>query len=218
MPDNTQDKGFSRRQFLRGLGVAGAGSALVTDLLAPEAVHAESEPLQEAPASGQTLRRGAQAITLNVNNNEVTVQVEPRTTLLNALRNHADPPITGPKLVCDQGACGACTVLIDGKSAYGCMLLAADMAGKKITTVEGLAGQDGALSPVQAAFVEHDAMMCGFCTPGFVMSVHGLLEQTPDPTLDQVKQACAGNACRCGVYPRVFEAALAAAKTKQGRV
>jgi aerobic-type carbon monoxide dehydrogenase small subunit (CoxS/CutS family) len=220
MPEKDRVGRVSRRQFLRGLGVVGAGSTLVTDLLLPQEqaplAEAEPAPLQEAPV-GKTLKRGMQPITLTVNNTEVAMQVEPRTTLLNALRNHADPPITGPKLVCDQGACGACTVLVDGRSAYGCMLLAADVIGKKITTVEGLVGGDGQLNPVQEAFVERDAMMCGFCTPGFVMSVHGLLQNTPDPTLEQVKQACAGNVCRCGAYPRVFEAALAASKKMQGR-
>jgi len=213
MRERDKANGVSRRQFLRGLGVVGAGSALVTDLLAPEESksQAEAAALLDAPG-GETLHRGFLSITLNVNGNNVAVRIEPRTTLLNALRNHAEPPITGPKLACDQGACGACTVLVDGNSAYACMLLAVDMIGKKITTVEGLVGPGGKLSPVQQAFVEQDALMCGFCTPGFEMSVQALLQHTPDPTLDQVKQACAGNVCRCGTYPRVFEAVLVAAK------
>jgi aerobic-type carbon monoxide dehydrogenase small subunit (CoxS/CutS family) len=206
--------GLSRRQFLRGVGLVGAGSALATDLLAPESADAKPRPLQNAPA-GETLKKGPVDITLDVNGQAMTMQVEPRTTLLNALRNHAEPPVTGPKLVCDQGACGGCTVLVDGKTAYSCLLLAADVVGKKITTVEGLAG-GGKLNPVQEAFVEKDALMCGFCTPGFVMSVHALLQSNPNPTMDDVKAACAGNVCRCGTYPHVFEAALAAAK-KQGR-
>ncbi len=218
MSDTLEDKrkkqmpgGVSRRQFLRGLGVVGAGSTLAADLLKPEETAAEPAPLQTTP-SGTTLKKGFLPITLQVNGHDVSMQVEPRTTLLNALRNHADPPLTGPKLICDQGACGGCTVLVDGKTAYGCLLLAVDMVGKKITTVEGLAGEDGKLSPVQEAFVEHDALMCGFCTPGFVTSVHALLQSNPNPTLEEVKSACAGNVCRCGTYPRIFEAALAAAK------
>jgi len=204
-------KPMSRRQFLKGVGVVGAGSALATEILEREETAAKTEPLPAGP----TLQ-GMQAVTLRVNGKDVPVQVEPRTTLLNALRNHADPPITGPKLVCDQGACGACTVLVDGKTAYSCLLLAVDMAGKEITTVEGLA-PEGRLSPVQEAFVEKDALMCGFCTPGFVMSVHALLQASPNPSLDEVKRACAGNTCRCGAYPRIFEAALEAAKNGQGR-
>jgi aerobic-type carbon monoxide dehydrogenase small subunit (CoxS/CutS family) len=203
--------GLSRRQFLRGLGVVGAGSALTADLLPPEQAEAEPAPMHEA-ARGVTLKKGFLPITLHVNGKDVNVEVEPRTTLLNALRNHADPPISGPKLICDQGACGGCTVLVDGRTVYGCMHLAVDVVGKKITTIEGLAEADGALSPVQEAFVAHDGLMCGFCTPGFVMSVTALLQHNPHPTLDDVKRACAGNVCRCGTYPRVFEAALAAAQ------
>jgi xanthine dehydrogenase YagT iron-sulfur-binding subunit len=207
-------RGFSRRQFLKSVGLAGAGTALGNGLLTPEKADAEPGPLAKAPA-GETLKKGFMPITLNVNGQAMTMQVEPRTTLLNALRNHAEPPVTGPKLVCDQGACGACTVLVDGKTAYGCMLLAADVVGKKITTVEGLM-QDGKLSPVQEAFVEKDALMCGFCTPGFVMSVTSLLKSNPNPTVADVQAACAGNICRCGTYPRVFEAALDAAKKMRG--
>ncbi len=208
-------RGLNRRQFLRGVGLIGAGSALATDLLAPETGEAEPQPLQNPPA-GETLKPGFLPITLQVNGKPVTMQVEPRTTLLNALRNHADPPITGPKLICDQGACGGCTVLVDGKTAYGCLLLAVDVVGKPITTVEGLV-KDGQLSPVQEAFVEKDALMCGFCTPGFVLSVHALLQANPNPTEEDVRRACAGNTCRCGTYPHVFAAALEAAKKMQGR-
>jgi aerobic-type carbon monoxide dehydrogenase small subunit (CoxS/CutS family) len=152
---------------------------------------------------------GAVAMKLNVNGRDVTVQAEPRTTLANVLRNELD--LTGTKIVCDRGSCGGCTVMADGKAVYSCMMLAADAVGKKIRTVEGLAN-GGDLDPVQAAFVEKDALMCGFCTPGFVVSVRSLLNTNKNPTLDDVKAACAGNICRCGTYPRVFEAALAAAE------
>ena len=205
---------LSRRQFLKGVGVVGAGAGLADELLAPEEANAAPAPLQNPPA-GASLTPGFLAVTLHVNGQETTMQVEPRTTLLNALRNHADPPITGPKLVCDQGACGCCTVLVDGRTMYACMLLAVDVIGKKITTVEGLA-HDGKLTPVQQAFVEKDAMMCGFCTPGFVMSVEALLQTNRNPTLEQVKSACAGNTCRCGTYPHIFEAAMAAAGKMRG--
>lgn len=217
MPDNRDDHneraGLSRRQFLRGVGAVGAGTGIAAEILGP-AAEAEPKPLQNPPA-GETLKAGFLPITLTVNGQETTMQVEPRTTLLNALRNHADPPITGPKLVCDQGACGCCTVMVDGKTMYACMLLAVDAVGRKITTVEGLA-KDGKLGPVQEAFVEKDAMMCGFCTPGFIMSVESLLRTNTNPTLDQVKSACAGNVCRCGTYPHVFEAAMAAAAKMRG--
>jgi aerobic-type carbon monoxide dehydrogenase small subunit (CoxS/CutS family) len=139
------------------------------------------------------------------------VQVEPRTTLLNTLRNHLD--LTGAKLVCDRGSCGACTVHVDGKPVYSCMMLAIDAQGKKITTVEGLA-KGGRLTPVQQEMVNKDGYQCGYCTPGFVMSLTALLNENPNPTLDDVKMATSGNICRCGTYPRIFEAALAAAKKK----
>ena len=210
-----EERALNRRQFLRGVGLAGAGSALVTDLLGPEAADAEPMPLAKAPA-GQTLKKGSRAITLNVNGTPMTMEVEPRTTLLNALRNHADPPITGPKLICDQGACGGCTVLVDGKTAYGCMLLAVDAVGKKITTVEGLVGTNGELSPVQEAFVARDALMCGFCTPGFVMSATALLQSNNNPTREDIQRACAGNVCRCGTYPHIFEAVAEAGKKMRG--
>jgi len=218
MAENRDDReeraAVSRRQFLKGVGVVGAGSGLASEIFGPETADAASGPLQRPP-SGTTLKPGFQAVTLNVNGADTTMQIEPRTTLLNALRNHAEPPITGPKLVCDQGACGCCTVHVDGVTMYGCMVLAVDVVGKKITTVEGLA-KDGNLTPLQQAFVEKDAMMCGFCTPGFVMSAEALLHSNPNPSMDQIKSACAGNVCRCGTYPHIFEAVLAASAKMRG--
>jgi len=147
----------------------------------------------------------------------VRLNLEPRTTLLSALRNHMPPneALTGAKPGCEEGACGACSVLVDGKSAYSCLLLAVDAQGKKITTVEGLA-QGDKLSPVQRAMVEKDGYMCGFCTPGFVISITSLLNANPNPSLEQVKEGLAGNLCRCGAFNRIFEAALAAAGQHQG--
>jgi len=198
----------SRRKFLKGVGIAGAGAAVVDKLWI------EAEAKEAQAAAPQTLS-GNVKVTLDVNGKRVPVEVEPRTTLLNALRNHAEPAVTGPKLVCDAGTCGACTVLLDGKNAYSCLVLAVDAANRKITTVEGL-GTPESLNPVQAAFIEKDGLMCGFCTPGFVTTISAYLKKNPNPTLVQVQEACKGNFCRCGTYPRVFEAALAAAKS--GRV
>ena len=196
----------SRRKFLKGMGVAGAGAALADQLIGGEKkiVAAESTAAPDALA-------GTVNIVLEVNGTKRNVTVEPRTTLLNALRNHAEPPLTGPKLVCDMGTCGACTVLMEGKTVYSCLVFAVDAVGKKLTTVEGL-GTPENMNAVQSAFVEHDGMMCGFCTPGFITTISAYLKKNPNPTLDQVKEACKGNFCRCGTYPRVFEAALAAAK------
>jgi xanthine dehydrogenase YagT iron-sulfur-binding subunit len=149
-----------------------------------------------------------------VNGQKREALVEPRTTLLNALRNHLEPAVTGPKLVCDVGTCGACTVLLDDKPVYSCLVLAVDAANKKVTTVEGL-GTPEKPNAVQTAFVENDALMCGFCTPGFVTTISAYLKKNPNPSLAEVREACKGNFCRCGTYPRVFEAALAAAKGSQ---
>jgi aerobic-type carbon monoxide dehydrogenase small subunit (CoxS/CutS family) len=162
-----------------------------------------------AKANGEKVQGpGAVPITLNVNGKPLSLQVEPRVTLLEALREHAS--FTGAKEVCDRASCGACTVFLDDKPIYACSKLAIDAQGHRITTVEGLA-PPGKLTNVQQAFIDEDGMMCGYCTPGFVMSVTALLKQNPKPNAEQVKQACSGNLCRCGTYPRIMQAAFKAA-------
>jgi xanthine dehydrogenase YagT iron-sulfur-binding subunit len=198
----------SRRRFLKGMGLAGASAAII-DLLDPELAPAR----EGSSEADRRLISDTVEVSLFVNGQRRTARVEPRTTLLTALREHLDPPITGPKLVCDMGACGACTVLLDDKPVYACLVLAVDAVGKRITTVEGL-GTPEKMNAVQQAFVEKDALMCGFCTPGFVTAISALLKRNPHPTLDEVREACQGNFCRCGTYPRVFEAALAAAQMR----
>jgi xanthine dehydrogenase YagT iron-sulfur-binding subunit len=190
----------SRRFFLKSFGT----SAAVAATAQVEAVAAELEKVNAEKVQGP----GTVPITLQVNGKPLKLNVEPRVTLLEALRNHSN--LTGSKEVCDRGTCGACTMLLDDKPVYSCSKLAIDSQGAKITTVEGLAS-GGKLSPVQQAFVDQDALMCGFCTPGFIMSVTALLKQNPHPNADQVKHACSGNLCRCGTYPRVLQAALTAA-------
>jgi len=198
--------GLSRRRFLAGVGVVGVGAMVAEH---PLLRAAEPQPVPARGADIQTIS-GPTSIVLQVNGQDRKVTVEPRATLLSALRDQLDPPVTGPKLVCDMGTCGACTVLLDDKPVYACLVLALDAVGKKITTIEGLGSLQN-LSAVQAEFVDKDALMCGFCTPGFVISVSALLAQNPHPTLEEVREACKGNFCRCGAYPRVFEAALAVA-------
>ena len=196
----------SRRKFLKGVGVAGAGAALADSLLSHDTDAAESKLNAPGdPVSGNV------NIALDINGQKRKATVEPRTTLLSTMRDRLEPGITGPKLVCDMGTCGACTVLMDGKPVYSCLVLAVDAVGKKLTTVEGL-GTPESMNAVQQAFVEHDALMCGFCTPGFVTTISAYLKKNSNPTLDEVREACKGNFCRCGTYPRVFEAALAAAR------
>jgi xanthine dehydrogenase YagT iron-sulfur-binding subunit len=201
--------GMSRRRFLRGAAVA----AIATDAaLGQGALAADPTPAAADPnaAALNTVIGGEVKVTLNVNDQDRPVAVEPRTTLLSALRDRLDPAVTGPKLVCDAGTCGACTVLLNGKPVYGCSVLAIDAVGKKVTTVEGLGAPDR-MNPVQAAFVEKDAMMCGFCTSGFVTTLSALLRDNARPNEQQVREACKGNFCRCGTYPHIFDAAMAAA-------
>jgi xanthine dehydrogenase YagT iron-sulfur-binding subunit len=197
---------LTRRGFLKGVGggLTAGGVLASAALTAPGAAEA---------GSSTVLGPGKVPLVLRVNGQRRKIEVEPRVTLLSALRDHMD--LTGAKLVCDRGECGGCTVLLDGRPVYACMMLAVDAQGRAVTTVEGLARGER-LDPVQKAFVDHDALMCGFCTPGFVMSVRALLDRNPHPSVEDVKRACAGNTCRCGTYPKVFEAALAAAKAPKG--
>jgi aerobic-type carbon monoxide dehydrogenase small subunit (CoxS/CutS family) len=195
-PASSDDRGrMSRRTFLKTAGVGAAATSFAG--------------VASAPAEAAVLGPDAVPLALKVNGALRTVSVEPRVTLLSALRDHLD--LTGAKQVCDRGACGACTVLFDGEPVCSCLMLAADAVGHEITTVEGL-GTPERMSPLQAAFVECDALQCGFCTPGLVVSGTALLRKTPDPTLDQIKDGLAGNLCRCGTYGRVFEAVRKAAR------
>jgi xanthine dehydrogenase YagT iron-sulfur-binding subunit len=149
-------------------------------------------------------------VTLQINGAEQVLELEPRRTLLDVLR--VELGLTGAKRSCDMGNCGACTVLVDGHANYSCLLLAVDCPGRAVTTIEGLAPQ-GALHRVQQAFVEADALQCGYCTPGQIMSLCGLLNENPTPTEDEIVRAVSGNLCRCGAYRNIVRAGrIAAAK------
>lgn len=152
---------------------------------------------------------GSLSLTLKVNGSSRSLRIEPRLTLAEALRGPLD--LTGTKIACNRGTCGACTVWLDGDPICSCMMLAIDVGEREVTTIEGL-GKPGRLHPMQAAFVEYDAMQCGFCTPGFVMSCAALLGRRPNPTLEDVKAAISGHLCRCGSYSKICEATLAVAK------
>ncbi len=149
------------------------------------------------------------AVRITVNGKDHDLFVEPRHTLLDVLRK--DLGLTGTKKGCDEGTCGACTVLADGQSIYACMILAADCAGKSIETIENLEDK-GRLHPIQQAFIEKDAFQCGFCTPGQIMSVKALLEADPHPDPEKIRASMAGNICRCGAYPKIVQAVLRAAE------
>ena len=194
--------GFSRRGFMSGVGL-GSG-ALGTGLLENEATAAPA-PAVAGP--------GPVPITLNLNGKPVKLSVEPRVTLIDALRNYLD--MTGAKRVCDRGTCGACTVIMNGKTVYSCTVLAIDAQGKNIETIEGLATGNN-LHPVSRAFVDNDAQQCGYCTPGFVMACKGFLDEHPNPTEADVNHGLGGNLCRCGTYMGVRQAVLDAAKAMKG--
>jgi len=195
--------GLSRRDFLRGTG-ASAAAGLVPLATTP----ASAAPAADAaPAVGP----GAAKLTLNVNGADMTTSVEPRVTLLDALRNYLD--VTGCKRVCDRGSCGACTVMLDGKPVYSCSMLALEAQGKKIKTAEALI-DGGKLDAVPAAFVAHDAQQCGFCTPGFVVAIRAAFDNNPNATPAEIEEALSGNICRCGTYAQMRDAIAALCKKK----
>ncbi len=148
-------------------------------------------------------------VKLTVNGSEVEVPAEPRTLLIHLLREHLD--LTGPHIGCDTGHCGACTVDLDGRSVKSCMVFAAQADGAAVTTIEGIAGADGALHPLQDAFREHHGLQCGYCTPGMIVRAWRLLEENPDPSEGEIRYGISGNLCRCTGYQNIVKAIRAAA-------
>jgi xanthine dehydrogenase YagT iron-sulfur-binding subunit len=208
-----QDKsrgGLSRRAFLKGSGVTAAATALAQVPL-PHTVFADDKP--DAGDGAVAIGPGPVQLELNVNGMKMTTKVEPRVTLLDALRNYLD--VTGCKRVCDRGTCGACTVMIDGKTVYACTMLALEARGKQIRTAESL-NADGKLDAVPEAFVKADAQQCGFCTPGFVVSMRAVFDKNPNATPQQVEDGLAGNICRCGTYEQMRGAIAMLCEKKKG--
>ena len=209
MPDKEKKQGtnISRRNFLKGVGTGTVAATVAPSVLIGSEKAADAQ-------IGDAVERAT--IQLNINAKPYQVEVEARTTLLTVLRDGIDTSgsnidLTGAKLICDRGECGGCTVMINGNPVYACMMLAMDAQDKQITTVEGLADGDD-LHPVQEAFIQHDALMCGFCTPGFVVSSAALLNENAKPTLEEIKVGLSGNTCRCGTYPFIFDAVKTASK------
>jgi xanthine dehydrogenase YagT iron-sulfur-binding subunit len=194
-------QGISRRGFLSSVG---AGAVVAVSLGGTT-----ESPAQEIVAQGDTV-----TVNLLVNGTNRKVVVEPRWSLLFVLRDLLG--LTGTKVGCERGECGACTVLIDGKPRYACMTLAVEAQGHEITTLEGLL-EGEKLGPVQQAFAEEDALQCGYCTPGQIMSVEGLLRQNPNPTIEEIRKEMSGNLCRCATYKHIFNAATRAAQLKRQR-
>jgi xanthine dehydrogenase YagT iron-sulfur-binding subunit len=194
----------SRRDFLKSAGVSGLATAVTTVGVA------EAEAQSGPPLVGP----GEVPVTLMVNGKRLDLRIEPRVTLLDAVRNRAD--LTGNKRVCDRGACGACTMIVDGRTVYSCSTLAIEVQGKQVRTVDGLASAAGTMHPVQQAFCDKDGLMCGFCTPGFVVATVALLEKYPNATPEQMRKGLDGNICRCGTFVRILEAANQAKAVLRG--
>jgi xanthine dehydrogenase YagT iron-sulfur-binding subunit len=202
-PEQSARNALSRRGFLKGAGFTAAGTALIDGV---QAFGREVSPAADPDVT--ELGPGRVPVRLRVNGKEHSVEIEPRTTLADALR--IDLGMTGTKVICDRGACSGCTVWLDKLPVNSCMTLAIDAIGHEVTTIEGIS-PDGEPHPLQSAFVKHDALQCGFCTPGMVMSCAALLDKNPHPTEQDVRHAISGNLCRCGTYPRIFAATLEAA-------
>jgi len=197
--DEKDRQGITRRGFLQIVG-AGAVASGASGAFSAEPAAGTAEPVE--------LTR----IRLLVNGRRHRLTVEPRWSLLFVLREKLG--LTGTKAGCERGECGACTVLLDGQPRYSCLTLAVEAEGKEITTIEGLMrGED--LGPVQQAFLERDAFQCGYCTPGQIMAVEGLLRSTPDPSFEEIRRGVSGNLCRCGTYDHIFKAARRAADLKR---
>ena len=165
---------------------------------------------QSSATGALTLETGLIDVPLRVNGADRWIVIEPRVTLLDALRERLG--LTGTKKGCDQGQCGACTVHIDGRRVLACLTLACQCEGHEVTTIEGLAGTGGALHPVQAAFIDHDAFQCGYCTPGQVMSAVACIQEGHAGSDADVREYMSGNLCRCGAYPNIVAAVRAAAE------
>jgi xanthine dehydrogenase YagT iron-sulfur-binding subunit len=197
------DRKISRRTFIKSMGGGTAAMAACGALAS------------NAPAETQVMDAGEMhQVSLKINGRSHSLLVEPRWSLLFVLREKLG--LTGSKVGCERGECGACTVLIDGIPRYACLTLAVEAQGHEVTTVEGLM-QGEELGTVQQSFVEKDALQCGYCTPGQIMAAEGLLRATPQPTATEIQKGMSGNLCRCGAYVHIFQAVDAAAKTRSGK-
>ena len=203
MSKDEKQSGLSRRDFMKGLGVGVIGSSALLSSVT------KCTPEKPGPHGSVIRGPGLETIVLTINGSKMVLKVEPRVTLLDAIRDRLG--FTGTKRVCNRGQCGACTILLNGQTVLSCSMLAVDADGAQIETIEGLA-EGERLHPVQEGFVKHDAMQCGFCTSGFIMSSVALLRTNKNPSLEEIKEGVCGNLCRCGTYPHIFAAVDEAAK------
>ncbi len=201
MNKKNEPEGISRRNFLGRVGAGIAGSAVII----PAMKNLPAEIKHEA----EEISKGKVLLKIKVNGRKYSKYIEPRMTLVRFLREELE--LTGTKLVCNQGECGGCTVLLDNEAVYSCQMLAVDADGKEVITIEGLMNGEE-LHPVQEAFLEKDGFQCGFCTPGQIMAAYALLLKNPDPTDKEIELAMSGNLCRCGAYPKIKDSVREASK------
>jgi xanthine dehydrogenase YagT iron-sulfur-binding subunit len=202
MSGKSDPKSLSRRDFLKGFGTGVVGTSVLLPAIGTATPQADNVKVRE-------FLEAAEPLTLSVNGRQIRVMVEPRTTLAQLLRDKLQ--LTGTKIVCNNGECGGCTVVMDGKAVYSCHTLALDAAGKEVITVEGLM-EGEKLGAVQEAFYEKDGYQCGFCTPGQVMAAYALLLKNKQPEVDEIKYGMSGNLCRCAAYPKIIDSVQVASE------
>ena len=201
MDDDPQKKGLTRRKFIKGVGTGVIGSAVL-----PQVIKAQSNSIESDEDATK------QILDVKVNGKRHRIKIDPRTTLVEFLRDQLN--LTGTKIVCNQGECGGCTVLVDDTAVYSCHMLALDADGKEVITIEGLMNGE-VIHPLQQAFIDKDGFQCGFCTPGQIMTAYSLLKTNPNPTREDVMFNMSGNICRCGAYPKIVDAILYAAEQQR---
>lgn len=205
MPKKSTPKRISRRTFLKNVGAGTVGGAVLLPVL--------EHKVRDREAASTVEPERTEELTFRVNGKSATLMVAPQTTLAEVLRNQLH--LTGTKIACNHGECGNCTVLVDDRAVYACHMLALDVAGKSVTTIEGLlTGEE--LNRTQQAFVEKDGLQCGFCTPGQIMAAEALLRKYPRPTRRQIEEGLSGTLCRCSAYPKIIDSVLAAAEISRG--
>ena len=201
MKDKSKQNEFTRRKFIKGVGTSLAATYAYSPGIAKITKKIEKET--------EDFIEGKQPLALTVNDRPVKLMIRPETTLVELLRDHLE--LTGTKIGCNQGECGSCTVLVNDKAVYSCHILALDVAGKDVVTVEGLMkGEE--LHPIQEAFIDHDGLQCGYCTPGQIMAAQALLLKNPKPDKEKVIEGMSGNICRCAAYPNIIKSVVAAAE------
>ncbi len=199
--DNPSNK--SRRKFLKDVGTGIVGAYAIAPSIKPHAKNLSNDILDSI--------EGKIDLKIKVNNKSITAKIQPSKTLAEFLRE--DLELTGTKMVCNQGECGSCTVLLNGKPVYSCHMLALDAHDTEVLTIEGLMDGDE-LNPLQQSFIDEDGLQCGFCTPGQIMSAYAIVKENPNASDAEIKNGMSGNLCRCGAYPKIFDSVKAAISKK----